>query len=306
MNRKLYAATNDNIGKHALAPAMRWLIPVALDGSVMTYGEMKFLLEKYAGFSSIFTTRIGLVAGVLMERIQDIDADAPLLNVLVVNQEDRKPSRGAGSFMAERFGVPRLAEEEAKQKYPQLWDRYFKLAAGEVYAYSERQWSRLFQQIFETPLAQEKIEQDRKRRHKGTEKDGIPSGRKYGSGGEGPLHKALRLWVKNNPGAIHKSFASASSETEVDLDSGDRVDVVYKLEDRIAVLEVKSRISDDIDLRRGVYQCVKYRAVRAAMDVRDDAVVDAFLITEMPLPREISLLLKRHDIRHFQAPPKRD
>ena len=101
------------------------------------------------------------------------------------------------------------------------------------------------------------------------------------------------------------SATGASTETEVDLDSGDRVDVVYKLANRITVLEVKSRISNEIDLMRGVFQCVKYRAVRQAMDVRDDAVVEAYLITETPLSGEISALVKRHNIRHFQAPQKR-
>jgi hypothetical protein len=126
-----------------------------------------------------------------------------------------------------------------------------------------------------------------------------------GSGGEGPFHKSLRLWVKENPRAIKAAFTGASTETEVDLDSGDRVDVVYKLANRIVVLEVKSRISDVVDLRRGVFQCVKYRSVRQAMDVRDGANVEAYLITETPLPGEISMLVKRHNIRHFQAPQKR-
>src|ERR1700733_168654 len=294
--RKPYTATNDNLIEHALAPAMRWLIAVALDGSTMTYGELKRRLEDKAGFSTIFATRIGFVAGILMETIQKIEPGAPLINVLVVNQTDRQPSEGAGVFMARRFGERRLRGEHAKEQYPQLWEECFKRAAGEVYSYTEAQWSALFERVFGTALDTPKIEQDREKRHEGTEKDGIRIGRNYGSGGEGPFHKSLRMWVKENPGAVHRAFADASAETEVDLDSGDRVDVVYKLADRIVVLEVKSRISNDVDLTRGVFQCVKYRAVREAMDVREGAVVEAYLITETPLTGEISALVRRYDI----------
>lgn len=305
IERKPYAATNENLIERGLAPAMRWLIAVALDGSTITYGELKRKLENKGGFSTIFATRIGFVAGVLMEKIQEVEPDAPLINVLVVNQTDGQPSKGAGSFMARRFGEPRLAREDAKKKYPELWESAFKRAAAEVYSYTEAQWLALFERVFERPLGSDRIGRDREERHEGTEKDGIPTGRKYGPGGEGPFHKSLRLWVKDNPEAIKAAFADASTETEVDLDSGDRVDVVYKLADRIVVLEVKSRISDETDLRRGVFQCVKYRAVRKAMDVRDAAVIEAYLITETPLSGEISALVKRHSLRHFQAPQNR-
>lgn len=284
---------------------MRWLIAAALDGSTITYGELKRRLEDEAGFSTIFATRIGFVAGTLMETIQEVQPDAPLINVLVVNQTDRQPSKGAGSFMAHRFDERRLNSEGAKEDYPELWKTTFERAAGEVYSYTEAQWSALFKRVFGAPLSSQKVARDREKRHEGTEKDGIPTGRNYGPGGEGAFHKALRLWVRDNPGAIHEDFRDASSETEVDLDSGDRVDVVYKLENRIAVLEVKSRISNEIDLRRGVFQCVKYRAVRQAMDVRDDAIVEAYLVTETPLSGEISGLVKRYNIHHLQAPQKR-
>ena len=300
---KPYAATNENLAAHALEPALRWLIPVALDGSTMTYGELKERLEAQAGFSTVFTTRIGYVAGELMNRIQAIEPDAPLINVLVVNQDDGQPSKGAGSFMAARFGEPRLNREDAKQAHPKLWKRYFHQSADEVYQVTEAEWARLFKRVFGNDLAIDQIEKGRDDRQDGTERDGIVGGR---SGGEGPFHKALRLWVQANPQQLHRSFTDVVAETEVDLDSADRVDVVYKCPDRTIVVEVKSRISNEVDLRRGVFQCIKYRAVRKAMDVRDDPLVEAWLVTETELPGRIAALVKRHDIRHFQAPLDRE
>jgi len=291
---------------HATEPAMRWLIPVALDGDTMTYGQLKRRLEQEAGFATIFSAHVGHVAGALMNLIKKTEPNAPLINALVVNQDDGQPSDGVGSYMADRFHIRELAEEGAKKGDPDLWKATFERAAAEVYRYSAEEWAALYQRVFGKPLAPVKIARDRLERKEGTEKDGLKyNERNYGKGGEGPEHKALREWVTANPGAIRKAFASARTETEADLYSGDRVDVIYYCEDRTVVLEVKSRISNEIDLRRGVYQCVKYRAVKAAMDVRNEPVVDAFLVTETEVSGEIKALLRLHNIKHFIAPKDR-
>ena len=302
---KPYTATNENLMVHGLAPTFRWLIAAALDGTVMTYGDIKEELEDEVGFSTIFTTRIGFVAGALMETIQAEVPDAPLINVLVVNQSDRQPSKGAGGFMADRFNEPRLAKKNAKQRFPDLWARSFKTAADEVYSYSAADWTRVYRKTFNQSLTVAKVTDDRGERNRGNEKDGIPTGRKYGPGGEGEYHRSLRLWIIENPEAVNKSFSGAEEETEVDLDSGDRIDVVYKCADRIVLLEVKSRTSNEIDLRRGVYQCIKYRAVRSAMDVREDPLIETYLVTEMELPGQIAALIRLHKIKHFLAPRER-
>jgi hypothetical protein len=300
------SGTNENLRQHAIEPLMRWLIPVALDSSTMTYGEVKRRLEVEENFSTIFSIRPGFAAGSLMEHLERIDPAAPLINVLVVDQKTRQPSEGAGSFMARRFAEPRLARDLAKQAYPVLWKECFDRAAGEVYEYTAEQWAELYRRAFGRQLTIERIQRGRSSRKIGTEKDGLPSGRRYGAGGEGPFHKSLRLWVKDNPQALRRAFAGVRAETEVDLESGDRVDAVYFCEDRTVVIEVKSRISNDVDLMRGVYQCIKYRAVKQAMDVRGDAMVEAFLVTESEVSGEIAALMTRHGIKHFKAPLERE
>lgn len=291
---------------YATAPAMKWLIPIALDADTMTYGHLKQRLEEEAGFATIFSAHVGHVAGALMHRIQEVEPSAPLINALVVNQGDKQPSAGLGPFMAKRFNMPMLADEDAKSEHPDLWRETFERAAAEVHLYTEADWARLYHRVFGAPPSLSAIATDRAKRKQGTEKDGLQYGR---GGGEGAHHKALREWVTANPGHIRRAFKDARTETEVDLLSGDRVDAVYYCKDRTIVLEVKSRISNEIDLRRGVYQCVKYRAVKKAMDVRDNAPIDAFLVTEIDpkesLPGDIVALLKLHDIKHYNAPQKR-
>jgi len=211
------------------------------------------------------------------------------------------PSHGAGGYMAVRYGNARLHSSTYKDRHPHLWEKYFREAAAEVYAYSESEWAELYERVFGEPFSRAEIGFEREKRQVGREHD-YGAGRgagKYGTGGEGKFHKALRLWVTDNPSLVDRRYGRATrTETEFPLDSGDRVDAVYHLEDRVVVLEVKSRISNAVDLRRGVYQCIKYRAVKVAMDVREDVTVEAVLVTETKIPGDIAALLRQHNIRH--------
>ena len=83
--------------------------------------------------------------------------------------------------------------------------------------------------------------------------------------------------------------------------SGDRVDVVSIMEDRTVAIEVKSKDSDWFDLRRGVYQCVKYRAVMKAQDIRRNANVESWLVTECQRRSKSTPLagVKMHHLMRF-------
>lgn len=295
--------TNENLASDKATMAlMRWLVAAALDNSFLTYGEAKDRLEKEVGFDRIARAgRTGLTAGTMIDRVLEVDPNAPLLNVLLVERATGLPSDGAGSFLAKRFKQPRLGWENAKDRFPKLWRRSFDRAAGQAYSTTENEWQRLFEAAFGEPLTPKEIEDDRDRRKRGKEDDGLRFSRK----GEGPNHKALRLWVCANPGSVRRRFAAATTETEVVLDSADRVDSVFNLEDEVIAVEVKSRDSNLIDLRRGVFQCIKYRAVLDAMDIRESDTVSAMLVYEGKLPAEIKTMLRFHDIAWFEAPMDR-
>ena len=130
----------------------------------------------------------------------------------------------------------------------------------------------------------------------GREKDGL----RYGRGGEGKNHKSLREWTMKNPRWIMKSI-DVESDTEVQLLSGDLIDVVYRTPDgkQIVAIEVKSRDSDEHDLRRGIYQCIKYKAVLCAQNCAEkvrDCSVRSLLVTEEKLPGDLRKIAKSLDI----------
>ncbi len=92
------------------------------------------------------------------------------------------------------------------------------------------------------------------------DEEAIRSGKRFGAG-EGPQHKALKEYICAHPESIGIRNV-VKSDMEFILLSGDRLDVYFEQKDgtRIAV-EVKSKISADDDILRGLYQCVKYKAI---------------------------------------------
>lgn len=85
------------------------------------------------------------------------------------------------------------------------------------------------------------------------------------SGGESQAHKSLKEFIANNPDVLGLKKSCPHGQIEYDLHSGDSVDVVFEYKNQIIAVEVKSEISDNHDIRRGLYQCVKYQAVIEAM-----------------------------------------
>lgn len=91
-------------------------------------------------------------------------------------------------------------------------------------------------------------------------------------GGEGKAHKELKEYIYNHPNAIGlKNIVRAKNEQL--LPSGDKLDVYFELADGTIVgVEVKSSISDDADITRGIFQCVKYKAILEALKMIDSKV----------------------------------
>jgi len=94
----------------------------------------------------------------------------------------------------------------------------------------------------------------------------IRLGKFFGSGGEGENHKILKEYVYNHPEVIGKKDIKKRDMEHILL-SGDRLDVYFELVDgsKVAV-EIKPSTSPDADVMRGLYQCVKYKAILDAED----------------------------------------
>ena len=121
---------------------------------------------------------------------------------------------------------------------------------------------------------------------------------KYGTGGESEEHKKLKGYAQEHPELFGVS-RNAKSNVEYPLPSGDLLDVLFKDGDKWTAVEVKSCRSDDNDLKRGIYQCVKYRAVLEAMKKAEKCPqnLEVFLLSEKPLPNSLKPLSKELKIK---------
>lgn len=94
----------------------------------------------------------------------------------------------------------------------------------------------------------------------------IRSGNFIRNGGEGDNHKKLKEYIYHNPKTVGiKDFKERKMEHI--LLSGDRLDVFFEMNNgsKVAV-EIKSSTSSDADILRGMFQCVKYKAILDAED----------------------------------------
>jgi len=104
-------------------------------------------------------------------------------------------------------------------------------------------------------------------------------------GGESKAHLALKNHIAEHP-ELFSSFGDFKNGTiEFRLDSGDEVDVLFQNDEQSLAVEVKTDTASQGELTRGIFQCVKYRAVlRAMYDIEGKLInVQTVLVTPQQL-----------------------
>lgn len=264
----------------------------------VTYGSIARHLEERLGIARVFPTHIGAVAGAMMDLVLEQDPNAPLINGLIT-RPNGIPGRGFGGYY----------DQEIRRANGRSWEKLGKerrieeLEKVRVSVRRYRDWDALYRRLF--GMAPEKAQ----RRKPKPEPDGKPPETSFPRGGRGesPEHRRLKEWAAANPRALGLS-RSMTGEAESDQLSGDRVDVQFTDGRDFVVCEVKSVLSTEADWQRGLYQCVKYRAVRRAQELPAEPKVRAILLTERPLPpelreraRALGVMLK---VKRLNAPRK--
>ncbi|EHM3440633.1 hypothetical protein K2B09_003042 [Salmonella enterica subsp. enterica] len=202
--------------------------------------------------------------GQSLERLSTLWKDkVPSIQCIVVNKNTRLPGEGIGWF---------LIKKEDFAKLPLLRKREI-VDAELQHIYSYPNWRKILEVLQLEPAAS----------------DFTPLINKVTSffgGGEGEKHKALKTYVAHNPTAIGLSTSTSEGTTEYFLPSGDSLDVSFYDNKIWVAAEVKSSISTEGDIVRGLFQCVKYRAImEAVLLVRSRPQnVRVLLVLESKLP----------------------
>lgn len=255
--------------------AMAMLLRALAQGeSFVTYGAIKAELEFQLGIDRIFPTQIGHVAGSLMNQILDLQPRAPLINVLIT-RANGIPGTGAGHYLAERYNAPRLKNWEKLSSQERI--TIVSKERKKIFRY--RKWEEINRSLF-GKSAKVVI-------RKPPEEEADFSKNRFGGLAESDEHKKLKAWIAKHPESIGLSTDFGLGAPEYRLLSGDEVDVMFVRDDIYRAVEVKSIISSDDDLKRGIYQCVKYREVKCAEIHPFDADVKSMLVAERNLPPEL-------------------
>jgi len=245
-----------------------------MDEPFVTYGETAEMLERELETTKIFSLHIGGVAGEMMNQISSVAEDAPPINALVTSTSGI-PGDGFAWYYDNLWREKRGKKWEALNN-----DQKSEVVRDVREAVKDYDgWEQVFQEAFGArpgPLERKKF----------TEEDGKPPETTFPRGkGESEQHRALKEWACDNPREIGLPQGFIGT-VESDLLSGDRVDVLFTRGEEFAVVEVKSCLSSDDDLRRGIYQCVKYREVIRATRLPVDVDVRTILLSERKLPSE--------------------
>jgi hypothetical protein len=207
----------------------------------------------------------------------------PHIQSLVINKNTGLPGSGFDGFLAKRTGeYKRLSKDQKRAYLKSYWN--------DIFAYPH--WGEVLEAFELEPAMANNIDLIAKAR--------TGTGR---GGGEGPQHLALKKYISNNPGAVGLPTAFGVGTMEVNLPSGDRIDVLFESPDRRFAVEVKSEISNNVDIVRGLFQCVKYRAVLKAErgSISGRYKVDAVLVLGCSFPSSINALRNSLGVRVIEV-----
>ena len=205
--------------------------------------------------------------GQSMERLSKAWKEkVPPIQCLVVNRATSLPGEGIGWFLVKKedFATLPLRQKRA-------------IVEAELqHVFSYPRWEDVLKALSLTPVNSD---------YTSIVKN---ASRSFG-GGEGEQHKALKDYVANNPEVIGLKATTPKGVTEYALPSGDSLDVSFNHKKVWVAAEVKSLISNEADIARGLFQCIKYRAVMEAVLVSQAQPQNAraILVLESNFPQSL-------------------
>lgn len=122
--------------------------------------------------------------------------------------------------------------------------------------------------------------------------------KKEKKGGESLFHKRLKEYIHEHPDNVGILDEVKFSKIEHTLYSQDEIDVFIATKNTSYAIEVKSEISNDADIIRGVFQAVKYKAILEAQGKinGDTSDVKTMLVIGRELPESAAKMAKILDV----------
>lgn len=215
---------------------------------------------------------LNYVLGSIGSTIEDLNQkhclplEIPAIQSIAINKNNKEPGKGFHQFFKEK-NIDQLTHFQRKRLLDSLhhdvmlypdWDRFLEVLG-------------LTQESSDfTPI----IQQACLASHAGE--------------GESEEHQNLKQYIASHPESLHLTFTQTGS-VEFKLPSGDSLDVSFQNRTQWIAIEVKPSFSTEQDLTRGIFQCVKYKAVmQAVLTAQEiDSEVKALLVLSGKMPEKL-------------------
>lgn len=255
----------------AAMPVVLWC---AMNGKKIQYGQLqeeifrrnrRFFQQHGVSWQDVCTKYgrpAGKIGDIIFELAEDWDeripavnwnVDIPPVNAIIVSKKTGLPSHGVEWYL-QQFTDVKVTKDNVVEISNQV--------IQSVFDYPE--WRRVARELGYDELEPVEILED-------VEDVQLielpPQEANLGGCGESDEHKVLKKWVMENPGYFNQYGEFQEGDDEVLLGSGDRVDVVFENEELTLAVEVKTANAPDVELSRGIFQCIKYRATLRAMQL---------------------------------------
>ena len=186
--------------------------------------------------------------GQTLERLSEVWRERILpIQCIVINKANELPGEGIGWFL--------VKEEDFRNLSPGRKREIVKAELWHAFAYPK------WRQVLETvglPPPKTNYSNANER----------ASG--FRAGGETEQHRRLKEFVARTPLTVGLPPGTPQGKLEVMLPSGDCLDVSFRATPEWVAAEIKSKISPEADILRGLYQCVKYQAVMRAVEASEN------------------------------------
>ena len=237
--------------------------------------------EPYTG--NYFQSNIGKALGEVCELIQNVNISedlkpVPVIQTLVVSKTTKLPSYGLKVIVP---GYDNFTDNEK---------RIFVMAEHQKIIQYGENWFKVLEAL-SIPITEKSLKSAKGKLFN-----------KYGSEGS-PEHRNVKKYIIEKHHLLGYTGHSEAIE-EFPLSSGDKIDVVFKDKETIFAFEAKSIRSNEEDLMRGVFQCVKYKNVLEAeikVGLRDSKKVVCSLVTESDLPKDLKKYCEQLGIKHYKV-----
>lgn len=278
--------------RHAL-PILIWC---AKKGKTITYGQLDHEIVRRGLGHHVMAVQYGYPAGAIGNSLIELEKiwgeSIPPLNAIVVNAADGMPGKGVNYYLEHYF--------DTKQRIKSMTKKEKRAVIEEIHSdvFSYGFWDDVLEE-FGFKLLKGKVELDNNADIISTPKRGGWSGE-----GESDEHDALKHYIAKNPQKIGLPKSNKKGKVEYVFASADKADVVFDTKNGFVGVEVKSCISNEADLNRGIFQSIKYQALlRAEQKARSEApTAIAVLVTEKKLTNTLKNLADVLGIQFFVVP----